>query len=218
MTSPDMLCRRNATLADLVDLLKQQQVTKLDAVVPAAAITSVTGALHITGLGGEPVLTADGVTTPPGVFAPTAVCDTGLADKLGIPAAYLRRMREQQPALLDANLNTWLAEAPHRRFLIRTLRGQAGGQGIARAFLSDSYRIVDNLDVLLAALAGIKASGAATQIVGCDLTERRMYVLVQSADIAVHAPTLLAGYRSPFTGASGADNPLVFAGFVISNS
>jgi len=45
-----------------------------------------------------------------------------------------------------------------------------------------------------------------------------MYVLVQSADIAVHAPTLLAGYRSPFTGASGADNPLVFAGFVISNS
>jgi hypothetical protein len=147
MTSTDMLCRRNATLADLVDLLKQQQVTKLDAVVPAAAITSVAGALHITGLGGEPVLTADGVTTPPGVFAPTAVCDTGLADKLGIPAAYLRRMREQQPALLDANLNTWLAETPQRRFLIRTLRGQAGGQGIARAFLSDSYRIVDNLDV-----------------------------------------------------------------------
>ena len=28
---------------------------------------------------------------------------------------------------------------------------------------------------------------------------------------------LLAGYRSPFTGASGADNPVVFAGFVITN-
>ena len=137
---------------------------------------------------------------------------------LGIPAGYLRRMREQQPALLDANINTWLSEAPQRRFLVRTLRGEDGGPGIARAFLSDSYRIVDNLDVLLAALAGIKASGAATQVVGCDLTERRMYILVQSADVAVHAPALLAGYRSPFTGASGADNPLVFAGFVISNS
>jgi hypothetical protein len=34
----------------------------------------------------------------------------------------------------------------------------------------------------------------------------------------VLAPTLLAGYRSPFTGASGADNPVVFAGFVITNS
>ena len=32
------------------------------------------------------------------------------------------------------------------------------------------------------------------------------------------APALLAGYRSPFTGASGADNPVVFAGFVITNS
>ena len=32
------------------------------------------------------------------------------------------------------------------------------------------------------------------------------------------APALLAGYRGPFTGASGADNPVVFAGFVITNS
>jgi len=91
MTSIDsMLYRRNATLADLVDLLKRQQVTKLDAVVPAAAIDCVAGALHIAGLGGEPVLTADGVTTPPGVFHPTAVCDTGLSEKLGIPAGRIR--------------------------------------------------------------------------------------------------------------------------------
>ena len=83
MTSTDsMLCRRNASLADLVELLKRQQVAKLDAVVPAAAIRSVDGALHIAGLGGEPVLTADGVTTPPGIFHPTAVCDTGLSEKL----------------------------------------------------------------------------------------------------------------------------------------
>ena len=32
------------------------------------------------------------------------------------------------------------------------------------------------------------------------------------------APTLLDGYRSPFTGETGADNPTVFAGFVLSNS
>jgi len=32
------------------------------------------------------------------------------------------------------------------------------------------------------------------------------------------APALLAGYRSPFTGAAGADNPVVFAGFILSNS
>ena len=32
------------------------------------------------------------------------------------------------------------------------------------------------------------------------------------------APALLNGYRSPFSGAQGADNPVVFAGFVVSNS
>jgi hypothetical protein len=32
------------------------------------------------------------------------------------------------------------------------------------------------------------------------------------------APTLLAGYRSPFLGQNGTDNPTVFAGFVLSNS
>lgn len=34
----------------------------------------------------------------------------------------------------------------------------------------------------------------------------------------MHAGRLLAGYTSPFSGAKGADNPVVFAGMVVSNS
>ena len=45
-----------------------------------------------------------------------------------------------------------------------------------------------------------------------------MYVRVVCEQVRVLAPALLAGYRSPFTGAAGADNPVVFAGFVITNS
>ncbi|ONI79116.1 hypothetical protein BWI15_00025 [Kribbella sp. ALI-6-A] len=45
-----------------------------------------------------------------------------------------------------------------------------------------------------------------------------MYVRIQAEEIKAYAPTLLKGYRSPFSGASGDDNPTVFAGFVISNS
>src|SRR5580704_1877473 len=45
-----------------------------------------------------------------------------------------------------------------------------------------------------------------------------MYVRVVCEQVTALAPALLAGYRSPFTGAAGADNPVVFAGFVISNS
>jgi hypothetical protein len=36
--------------------------------------------------------------------------------------------------------------------------------------------------------------------------------------ISAYAPSLLANYTSPFSGARGAENPIVHAGFVISNS
>ena len=146
MTSIDaMLTRRNATLADLADLLQRQHADKLDVVVPAGSITSVEGMLHIAGTG-SPVLSADGVSTGDGVFRPTAICDAALAEKLGIPVAYMRRLRDQQVHLYDANVNVWLGDDPGRRFLVRTLRAEEG-PGIARAILSDSYRLVDNLDV-----------------------------------------------------------------------
>lgn len=45
-----------------------------------------------------------------------------------------------------------------------------------------------------------------------------MYVRVRSEAVDAMAPTLLGDYRSPYTGARGADNPTVFAGFVVSNS
>jgi hypothetical protein len=54
-----------------------------------------------------------------------------MADKLGIPIGYLRRLREEHLGLYDANVNGWLEHQPGRRLLIRTLRGEEG-DGIAR--------------------------------------------------------------------------------------
>ena len=87
---------RNVTLADLAAMLRDQQARKVDIVAPAGAIRAAGGQLVIDGT--DPVLGPDGVTMTTGTYTPTEVCDQGLADKLGIPAAYLRRMREQRPA------------------------------------------------------------------------------------------------------------------------
>jgi hypothetical protein len=212
-----VLTTRNATLGDMVALLRRQHDAKLDVVVPAGDLRMSGGDLHIEGIG-EPTITLDGVTPARGLFRPTLTCDGGIADKLGIPSQYLRRMREVQVALLDCNVNTWLAAEPAKRYLIRTLRGEGDQPGTARAILSEKYRITDNLDVLMAVLDGIRHTGVHTQISRCDLTEKRMYVKVRCPEVAVQAPRLLADYRSPFSGLRGADNPLVFAGFVISNS
>ena len=212
-----ILTTRNATVADLVAVLQAQHAAKLDVVTPACHLVADNGHLRLIGVG-EPQLTPDGVTAGETVLRPTAVADAGIAEKLGIPLPYLRRLRAEQIGLYDANVNTWLADDPDRRFLVRGLHNPDGGSGIARALLSDSYRMVDNLDVLMAVLEGVRSAGVPVDIAGCDLTERRMYVKVRAPGIGEYAPELLGDYRSPFTGARGADNSLVFAGFMVSNS
>jgi hypothetical protein len=130
---------RHATVEDLAALLRDQQARKIDIVAPAAAVRARGARLVVDGT--EPVLGPDGVSMTSGTYAPTDLCDQGIADKLGIPGAYLRKLREQKPVLYDVNVNGWL-DGDDRRFLLRCLRG-SNGAGVARAFLSDGYKIID---------------------------------------------------------------------------
>jgi hypothetical protein len=70
---------------------------------------------------------------------------TQIGERTGIPAKYLGRMQGEAPKLLAANVNHWFKEAPERR-MVRTLDGNI------RAFLSDRYMRVDNIDVAEAVL------------------------------------------------------------------
>ncbi|WP_307783397.1 DUF932 domain-containing protein [Streptomyces sp. MBT53] len=204
---------RNASFDDLLQILERDQDAKIDLVAPASAISAVDGNLTVTGM--EPVLTPSGVTQADGAYRPTAVADEGIADKLKIPTAYLRRMRAEAVDLYDLNVNGWLQKDPTRRFLLRAFKGEPG---VLRAWLSDGYKIIDHLDMLTAVLAGIEESGHPVKITGADLTERRMIVRVESEHVEALAPELLRGYRSPFTGQSGDQLPIVSAGFVLTNS
>ena len=233
------LATRNASVQDLATLLRQQHARKLDVVAPASAIRAESGQLVLAGT--EAQLTEDGVTPTDGVYVPTEVLDEGLAAKLDIPRGYLRRLRQARPDLYDANVNGWLHDRNESRaFLVRCFRGDGDGPGIARALMSDKYGIIDNLDVLMAALDGVRQAGVDLDIDGCDLTERRMYVRVVAPQIKAFAPALLAGYRSPWGGQdvgngwtpdrvaraaqregqayAAGDEPIVFAGFKITNS
>lgn len=224
---------RNATLLDLRDTLVDQHARKLDIVAPAHKLRFRDGKLLLSGM--DPIFDENGVTNVNGTYRPTEVFDEGLASKLGIPLAYMRRLRLERPDLLDSNANGWLrganrlnsqtkqvetlAPADKRSFLVRAFRGdEAGHVGIARALLSDRFAIMDNLDALTATLDGVRQAGVHVNIEGCDLTDRRMYVRISAPEVKALAPELLRGYRSPFTGETGAENPTVFAGLHISNS
>ena len=75
-----------------------------------------------------------------GSYSVTELARRQLAEKLKIPFAYFERMRTEQPALLDRNVNTWLQGDTDRR-MIRILDGRV------RAVLSDRYRRLDNYDL-----------------------------------------------------------------------
>ena len=227
LETPDETVARRAELGDLHKMLTDRQARKADAVVPSAAIESRGGVLYVAGAIAATV-TNHGVSAPSrAALRPTRSADAQIAERLGIPVAYLRRLRLEAPEVYDDNVNGLLALAPQRRFLVRGLvdgpevvpdlapatdADMDTTGGVLRALLSDSYRPIEDLDVLLATLDGIRASGQRVEIRGCDLTENRMYVTVACPKVARMAPALLSGYRSPFSGAAGADNPLVLRG------
>ena len=206
---------RNASFPELLEILKSQQPRKVDVVAPAGAITAEGGLLRIAGT--EPVIDDDGVTMADALYLPTRVADESISLKLGIPIHYLRRLRAEHVDLWDENVNGWLAR-DDRSFLMRLFRDDSTGVGVMRAMLSDSYRVMDHLDVLLSALDGIRQAGVEVDIAAANLTETKMSVKITAPTVRTYARELLKGYRSPFTGANGSDSPEVFAGSILSNS
>ncbi|HEY6793506.1 MAG TPA: DUF932 domain-containing protein [Kineosporiaceae bacterium] len=235
--------QRNLSLSEMVSLLREEAAHRLDVIAGSGALRCEDARLVLSGT--EPQIGPDGVTMADGTYDFNDVSLGQVADKLGIPLAYLKRLHTDIPQLFDQNVNTLLSRTD-RRFLVRARRtpdpgrgldslaqvglpGQRatasapgtrglGGDGVVSALLSDKYHRLDNLDVALAALEGVRASGAQVQVDGCDLTERRLYVRLYAPSVAVAAPALLHGYRSPFNGRSGDQLPVVWAGFVLSNS
>jgi hypothetical protein len=68
-----------------------------------------------------------------------------LATDLGIPKRYFDRMADGAERLLEQNVKHWLYEDPKRR-MIRGYRNPAG-ESTGRAWLSDHYRRLDNIEV-----------------------------------------------------------------------
>lgn len=117
-----------------------------------------------------------------------------IASRLQIPYRYYQKMQREFPMLLDENVNGWFDRNSERR-MVRTLDSRV------RAFLSDRYRRLDNLELCAAVLPVIQDMKGAS-IESCDVTETHMYLKVvnkkMKAEVAV--------------------GDVVQAGFVISNS
>jgi len=175
------------SLSDMAQELERQQSTKRDLIVPSALLR------HDTAQDGETQL-AIKESAGTAHYGITPLARRQLAEKLKIPFPYFERMRQNQPTLLDQNVNTWLQGEDERRML-RTLDGKV------RAVLSERYRRLDNFDLAQSVLP-ILLELPQARFESVELTETRMYVKVVTPRIQMEV----------------APGDIVQAGVVVSNS
>jgi len=151
------------TLVELAQEITRQAAAKVDYVANTRQIRLASDYLF----GGKQSLNLhlEGVQ---GAFPLTTFAHRQLGEHVEIPAKYYDRMREQLPGLLTTNVNAWLDKNPAPR-LVRLLDGNA------RAFLSNRYRCIDNLDLAEAVLSVLHEIPD-MQVASCELTESRCYI------------------------------------------
>ena len=147
------------TLLDFAQELTRQNQLKKDYLVD-------TRKMEMCVVDDEPKLIVDGVNGPS--MGLNDVSSQQVATHTGIPVKYFDKMAATAPELLAQNVNHWFRNAPAERML-RTLDG-----GL-RAFLSKSYRRIDNYQIAETVMP-ILADMEGLNVESCEVTERRMYI------------------------------------------
>lgn len=153
--------KKGIPINQFVTEVYRQQEAKRDFIAETSELEMQSNGTSHLHLGG-------GVAT---AFDVNSIAHQQIANHLGIPKTYYDRLRDEQPGLLDQNVNTLFRAKPTQR-MVRTLDGNA------RAFLSDRYRPLDNFDLLTHILPVI--SDMSLQVESSGLTERNLYLKVFS--------------------------------------
>lgn len=128
------------------EILRQDSL-KLDVVADTRRISSVVAPVSEDGPN-QIVLDVDPQAGDVASFVLGPHARGQVASDLGIPKKYFDRMLAEAPTLLKSNVNHWLFNQPERR-LVRGFKAtpEGGPFGTGRAFLSDRYRRLDNIEI-----------------------------------------------------------------------
>jgi hypothetical protein len=162
--------KNGKTLSELAQEIERQNLTKRDFVVDTRAIEVKANTEN----------TAVSLALGNDDFGINQVGHRQIGTHTNIPAIYYDRMLTKNPALLAENVNTWMRQEPSSR-MVRSLDGKV------RAFLSDKYRPLENVDLAEAALpifADLKL-----QVVSCEVTDYRLYIKAVDPRIVSKVPT-----------------------------
>lgn len=137
---------------------------------------------------------------------PTNHCLTQICQRSSIPKQYADRMVGDHAKLLATNINHWWKHQPEKR-MVRTLMN---GESIARAFVSERYRPLDNADLAEVILPKLAEVGC--EVISSQITETRLYIQAATPKMELDLNALRQ------SGKRLSDIEPVRAGIVISNS
>lgn len=137
---------------------------------------------------------------------PTNYCLTQICQRSNIPKQYADRMTGDHAKLLATNINHWWKHTPEKR-MVRTLMN---GSNVARAFVSERYRCMDNHDLAEVILPKLAEVGC--EVLSSQITETRLYIQAATPRMELDLNALR------HSGKRLSDIEPVQAGIVISNS
>ena len=181
--------KQGRSIAEVLRELQRQNTMKRDFITPARALHLeddgrtfvMNGIPGAEGAGGSVGSTAGAGNTM--VLDTTPLFHRQVASSLGIPAKYYDLMQDQKPELLADNVNSWLSDRD-QNYMVRSMSSEAelvdtgvNTSLLARAFLSDRYRRIDNMDVAATVLP-LFAGSDQFEIVSSEVTSVRMYIKI----------------------------------------
>lgn len=150
------------TLQELAVEIQRQQNNKRDFLIPAKKISAFAVNDHHMEIG-FPIKDNDSEL----FVAPlTKNGHVQLGQFCDIPKKYYDAMM-LHPSLLQTNVNHWLSRSTDNR-MVRSLDGSV------RAFLSDSYRRLDNYDLAQNVLPMLQEADATIE--SCEITDKKLYI------------------------------------------
>lgn len=169
------------TLQELAIELDRQNAVKEDLIANTSRLRLYDDGnnLEVDGLASYPML---------------PLAEQQIGARVGIPAKYFNRMRDEAPELLATNVNHWFESKPENRML-RLLDGNV------RAFLSDRYQRRDNYELMKFVLPTLKDIDGLS-MASCEVTEHKLYLKVTTKRVQAEVQK----------------GDVVQAGLVISNS
>lgn len=158
--------KQGRSLPEVLTELKRQNESKHDYIAPAQALSLSED--------GESIVLDHMSESGSAQLGATDLFHRQLGSALNIPAKYYDMMRTKKPQLLSQNVNSWLSDRD-QNYMIRSM--DYGSGQVARAFLSNRYRRIDNLEVATAVLP-LFAGKEEMEVVSINVSPGKLFIKI----------------------------------------